>query len=100
MAPEHDGREKKRVMRNDTSKPTAMPDPPLAVSAQRLSAMLGLSERTIRSMDVAGKLPRPLRLNGRSVRWSVREIQSWIDAGAPDRGTWEALKTNRKLTNP
>lgn len=65
---------------------------PLAVDAKRLGRMLGLSERTIRTMDSAGKLPRPLRLNGHSVRWRVAEIEAWLEAGAPDRNTWETIR--------
>ena len=64
---------------------------PLAVSAKQLAAMLGVSLRTIRAMDTGGKLPRPIRL-GRCVRWNLTELQRWIDAGAPPRIQWEAMK--------
>lgn len=67
---------------------------PLAISAQQLARMLGLSVRTIRSMDSSGKLPRPIRLNG-SVRWVVSEIEAWLPAGAPDRAKWEATKNHK-----
>ncbi len=67
---------------------------PLAVSAQQLGRMLGISVRTIRTMDAGGKLPRPIRLNG-SVRWIVTEIESFLAAGAPDRVTWEALRNQK-----
>ena len=66
--------------------------PPLAVSALGLGRMLGLSVRTIRSMDSGGKLPKPIRLNNSSVRWIVSEIEAWVTAGAPDRTTWETLR--------
>ena len=69
---------------------------PLAVDARQLGRMLGLSVRTLRVMDAGGKLPRPVRLNGHSVRWVVSEIESWLAAGAPDRQTWEALCANEK----
>ena len=63
----------------------------LAISAAKLARRLGVSLRHLRRLDSAGKLPKPIRL-GRSVRWSVQEIKSWIKAGAPDRSTWQALK--------
>ena len=69
---------------------------PLAVDAKRLAAMLGLSTRTIRTMDAAGKLPRPVTLACRSVRWRVDEIRDWLNDGCPDRSTWEVLKKNGK----
>ncbi len=65
---------------------------PLAVDAQQLGRMLGLSVRTVRTMDSAGRLPRPVKLNGTSVRWLVNEVREWLAAGAPDRATWEASK--------
>jgi len=62
----------------------------LALSAEDLAVMLGLSLRKIRRMDAAGFLPRPVRL-GRSVRWPIEEIKRWLAAGGPDRRTWEKM---------
>ena len=64
---------------------------PLAFSAKELANRLGVSLRHIRRLDSAGKLPKPIRL-GRSVRWPAVEIESWLDAGAPDRKLWQAMK--------
>ena len=73
--------------------PPATEEPrPLAVSAQILAPMLAVSLRTIRTMDAAGKLPRPVKLNGHCVRWIVAELEAWLNAGAPDRATWELVK--------
>lgn len=66
---------------------------PLAVSARQLAGMLDLSVRTIRTMDAAGKLPRGVRI-GRSVRWPVDELRDWLDAGCPDRASWQAIRRN------
>ena len=64
--------------------------------ARRLSRLLGgVGVRSIRTWDAAGKLPRPIRLGARVV-WSIREIKSWLAAGAPDRATWERLKAGRR----
>ena len=67
---------------------------PLAVDAKQLGELLSLSVRTVRSMDAAGKLPKPVKLNGRSVRWLPKEIEEWLQAGTPDRQTWEVLRKN------
>lgn len=64
---------------------------PLAVGAAELGKLLGLGLRTVRSMDSAGRLPRPIRLGG-SVRWRLDEIEAWLAAGAPNRDEWEALQ--------
>ena len=63
----------------------------LALSAGELAEKLGVSERHIWRQHVTGKLPKPIRI-GKSVRWLVSEIKGWLEAGAPDRKTWEAMK--------
>jgi predicted DNA-binding transcriptional regulator AlpA len=60
----------------------------LAISAEELSGLLGISKRHLWSLNARAKLPRPLRL-GCAVRWSLPEVRSWIASGAPDRHTWE-----------
>lgn len=81
------------------SKPTPTTDLQLlAVGAKQLAELLSLSVRTIRTMDTAGKLPKPVRLNGRAVRWVVSEVEAWLRAGAPDRTTWAAIKDNGRGT--
>ena len=75
------------------SSPTNEPSP-LAVDAKKLGAMLGLSTRTVRTLDTSGKLPRPVKIGRRSVRWCVSEIEEWLQAACPDRQTWEALNRN------
>ena len=65
----------------------------LAVGAQQLAGMLGLSVRTIRLMSASAKLPRSLKLGGRSVRWALDGplgIRAWLAAGAPSRSEFEA----------
>jgi prophage regulatory protein len=68
---------------------------PLVVGAKELATLLRIGLRTVRTMDAAGKLPKPVRIGG-SVRWSLEEIKSWLAAGAPDRDEWEARRAARK----
>jgi predicted DNA-binding transcriptional regulator AlpA len=67
----------------------------LVVDARQLAKMLGASLRSIRTWDVAGKLPAPVRIGGR-VFWRLNELRAWLDAGAPDRETWAAIRAARK----
>jgi len=64
---------------------------PLLLSARDLAALLRLSVRSIRSLDTAGRLPKPLRIGGR-VFWRFAEVLAWIDSGAPDRASWERVR--------
>lgn len=66
-------------------------DATMAVDAKTAGAIFGLSERGWRRLDVTGEIPRPKKL-GRSVRWQLSELAAWIEAGCPDRETWEAMK--------
>ena len=68
--------------------------PPLAYDAQALACALSVSLRTIRAMDVAGELPRPVRLRRRLV-WAADEIRAWLAAGAPRRAEWESRPGKR-----
>lgn len=64
---------------------------PLAIPAKEVARLFGVSVRQVWRLNAAGLLPKPFRLNG-SVRWSRKEVEAFIEAGAPDRETWEALK--------
>jgi predicted DNA-binding transcriptional regulator AlpA len=69
----------------------------LVVDAKRLAKLLCAGVRTVRTWDAAGKLPAPIRIGGRVV-WRVDEIRAWLDAGAPDREKWAAIRAARKPT--
>lgn len=64
---------------------------PLALSAEEVAKLLGVSERHVWSLNSSGKLPKPIRL-GRAVRWSADELRMWLLAGAPRREHWEAIR--------
>ncbi len=64
---------------------------PLLIDIVGLGAMLGRSVRSLERDDLAGRLPRPIRL-GHSKRWRRDEINAWVEAGCPKRSAWEALR--------
>lgn len=67
---------------------------PLTLSPADLARELGVSTRTIRRLDLEGRLPAPLHI-GRAVRWRRDDIVRWIAAGAPRRDEWEANAQER-----
>ena len=60
----------------------------MLIDARKVARALDVSVRTIWRLNSAGKLPKPVRIQG-SVRWDQDEIAKWVKAGAPDRFTWE-----------
>lgn len=65
------------------------------LTAKNLGQMLSLSKRQIFRLNSCGKIPQAIKIGG-SVRWSAQEISAWLAAGAPDRRTWEDLKSTRR----
>ena len=61
------------------------------LTAKQLGTLLSLSKRQIFRLNSCGKIPAPIRIGG-SVRWSEITIGEWLEAGAPDRRTWETIK--------
>lgn len=72
------------------SRPGSMVEP-LALSAQGVARLLGVSRAHIWKLHSQGKLPSPVRL-GRSVRWDRRELEAWLAAGCPPRDRWKRGK--------
>jgi predicted DNA-binding transcriptional regulator AlpA len=64
----------------------------LALPAAEVAKLLGISERHLWAMHSTGRLgPRPIAL-GRAKRWRIDELRAWLDAGAPSRDKWLAMR--------
>ncbi|MFO0849253.1 MAG: hypothetical protein U0871_11965 [Gemmataceae bacterium] len=64
--------------------------PLLGLRRESLAELLSLSVPSLDRANSAGLIPRPIRLGGLLI-WNRREIQSWLDHGAPPRSAWEAV---------
>jgi predicted DNA-binding transcriptional regulator AlpA len=64
---------------------------PLCIDAVELARLLDVSPRQIYRLNDAGRLPAPLAF-GACRRWTLREIEAWLAAGAPRRKDWEAMR--------
>jgi hypothetical protein len=68
---------------------------PLLVSLAELSALLGKCPAVLRKDLACGRLPLPISGGGRQgakQRWKLAEIERWVEAGCPDRATWEGCR--------
>jgi predicted DNA-binding transcriptional regulator AlpA len=68
---------------------------PEQVAADAAATMAGVSASTRWRLHAAAKVPKPNRLGGRTF-WRVDELKRWIQAGCPDRRTWEARVAVRR----
>ncbi|HOA75967.1 MAG TPA: hypothetical protein PKL76_21195 [Phycisphaerae bacterium] len=68
---------------------------PLAVDAAGLGRLLDLDRSTVWKLNSSGRLPAPVYLSAKAPRWNLSELRRWLDAGAPDRRTWERLKRDQ-----
>ena len=60
------------------------------LTAAAAAELFHKTERTWRTWDSIGTIPRPVRI-GRAVYWRLREIDAWIEASCPAREDWENL---------
>ena len=60
----------------------------LALSADEVAALLGISRVHVWKLASTGRLPKPVRL-GRAVRWDRKNLEAWLAAGAPTSDRWE-----------
>lgn len=60
--------------------PIAMADDPLALLGTRdLRELLRVSDRQLRRLTAAGRLPRPDLKLGRGLRWRRQTIDTWLN---------------------
>ncbi len=76
---------------------TATPaDPPALMTSAELAAELQISERTVRRLQITGKIgPKPINV-GRACRYLRCEARRWIEAGCPDRESWQGPRVGRR----
>lgn len=55
---------------------------PLLISVDTLSEMLDIAPRTVWRRLSSGEMIEPIRI-GRSVRWRLCDVESWVGAGCP-----------------
>lgn len=57
------------------------------LSARDAAERLNVTERHVRRMDAAGRIPEPVRVGGRRL-WRVKELAEWVEQGCPGRAAW------------
>jgi predicted DNA-binding transcriptional regulator AlpA len=64
---------------------------PEQVGAAGAARLAGVSQATWWRLHAAGKVPRPIKLGGRTL-WRLKELRDWIAAGCPSRHQWESIR--------
>lgn len=55
---------------------------PLLISVETLAEMLDISPRSVWRRLSSREMIEPIRI-GSSVRWRLRDVEEWVDAGCP-----------------
>ena len=63
----------------------------LLLRAEDAAALCSTSTRTWRTWGTIGKIPRPIHI-GRIPFWRYDELKAWVEAGCPNRVTWDAIR--------
>ena len=68
---------------------------PWLFTVQDLAVRLSVSERVLWRMRSSGKLPEPIELGPKLIRWGRSEILDWIAVGCPNQKIWGVIKAKR-----
>jgi len=64
----------------------------LLVDAREAARLCNVSRATWYAMLSAGRVPEPIRLAGRCIRWPRAELERWIAARCPPRHRWAEMR--------
>lgn len=65
---------------------------PTLIGSKQLAQQLGISLRTLDSLDKNGDLPKSLRI-GHLRRWREEDVEQWIDSKLNSSGNSEQSRT-------
>lgn len=80
--------------REGAAGPGATAGAALLLDCCQAAGLLGVSRRSFWTMHNCGRVPLPVRLSARVVRWRREELLAWTRAGCPGRAKWEEIREN------
>ena len=66
----------------------------ILLTAAEAAEMFGVAERTWRTWDSGGHVPRPVTI-ARSKFWRPKELVEWARHGCPKRSIWDTVVEDR-----
>lgn len=63
---------------------------PASLGVGDLARLFNISERHVRRLQQTGRLPEPIRLGSRCLRWPRRVIDEWVSNGGSVTGVSNA----------
>lgn len=72
-------------------------DAAVLFTAVDAAAMFHVSERTWRSWDSGGHVPRPIAIS-RSKYWRPKELYAWAKSGCPRRALWDSMSEGQDFS--
>lgn len=71
------------------------PVEPILIDLATVAALLAISKPTAERLLASHRMPAGVRL-GRCLRFRRDVIERWVNAGCPDRKTFEAMEARRR----
>ena len=65
-----------------------LPPGALLLDCRQAAALLHVSRAAFWKLHSQGRVPLPIRLSARIVRWRRAELESWVAEGCPPRDKW------------
>jgi len=62
------------------------------LDVREVAGMLGTSPRFVWALRYSDRIPQPVTIGSRVVRWRERDISDWIEAGCPSREKFAAMR--------
>lgn len=75
----------------DGLQPGLAPIERAVITAVEVGEVLGVGRTKVHELNGRGKLPAPVTVGARGLRWVRLEIEAWLLHGAPPRASWERL---------
>lgn len=68
---------------------------PVLLDATQAGALLSMSRSGFLLLHRKGRIPGPIRLGKKLVRWRRQELEAWAAAGCPWREAWDPQNFKR-----
>jgi len=79
-------------MNDEHTSAAGPPAQAMLLTCEEAAGLLSVSRAMFWRLHSQGKVPMPIRLSARVVRWNRKELVDWLNSGCPIREKWNVRK--------